>query len=141
MLFSAQLDSTSASKGGPDSPTALKKKIAELETKLKSAQSSSSLQKENADLKKQVDELKSKKPLAAGSRSVSGDAASIKQELEDTIAKHELLEEEYVVAKAKLQMERDEMKVLIVALSLLIIFAPLRRALLNFIEYFRTFYF
>ena len=125
MLFSAQLDSTSASKGGPDSPTALKKKIAGLETKLKSAQSSSSLQKENADLKKQVDELKSKKPLAAGSRSVSGDAASIKQELEDTIAKHELLEEEYVVAKAKLQMERDEMKVLIFALSLLIIFAPL----------------
>ena len=42
---------------------------------------------------------------------MSGDAASIKQELEDTIAKHELLEEEYVVAKAKLQMERDEMKV------------------------------
>ena len=35
---------------------------------------------------------------------------SLKQELDDTIAKHELLEEEYVVAKAKLQMERDEMK-------------------------------
>merc|ERR1712203_1103238 len=34
----------------------------------------------------------------------------IKQELEDTIAKHELLEEEYVVAKAKITMERDEMK-------------------------------
>ena len=36
--------------------------------------------------------------------------SSLKQELDDTIAKHELLEEEYVVAKAKLQMERDEMK-------------------------------
>ena len=39
--------------------------------------------------------------FSGGSRSGSGDAASLKQELDDTIAKHELLEEEYVVAKAR----------------------------------------
>ena len=59
------------------SPTALKKKIAELESKLSAASGSSALQRENTELKRQVEELKSSKKstLSAGGRSLSGDAA------------------------------------------------------------------
>merc|ERR1712141_383735 len=73
------------------------------------------LESENADLKKQIEELKKKPTSSTSSWGRSNSSAEVekellKQELEDTIAKHELLEEEYVVAKAKITMERDEMK-------------------------------
>ena len=103
----------------------LKKKLAETKTELDAkeskvvelerAQSSAkktwgsnssgnaSLQAENDELKKQIEELKKKanNPVSR-SREV--------QELRQEIDKHERLEEEYVVAKARLQAERDEIK-------------------------------
>merc|ERR1712113_765926 len=80
-----------------------------------SSSSNSKLESENADLKKQVEELKKKATSSTTSWGRSNSSAEVekelvKQELEDTIAKHELLEENYVVEKAKLTMERDEMK-------------------------------
>merc|ERR1712012_790956 len=100
-------------------------KIAELEKAAKespkktwgtsSTASTSKLESENAELKKQVEDLKKKSTSSTTSWGRSNSSAEvekelIKQELEDTIAKHELLEENYVVEKAKLTMERDEMK-------------------------------
>merc|ERR1712226_1059554 len=99
-------------------------KIAELEKASKespkktwgaSTTNTSKLETENADLKKQVEELKKKATSSTSTWGRSNSSAEvekelIKQELEDTIAKHELLEENYVVGKAKLTMERDEMK-------------------------------
>merc|ERR1711997_964821 len=97
-------------------------KIAELEKAGKESpkktwgqNSTTKLESENADLKKQIEELKKNPPSTSKSWGRSNSSAEvekelIKQELEDTIAKHELLEEEYVVAKAKITMERDEMK-------------------------------
>merc|ERR1712226_867828 len=99
-------------------------KIAELEKASKespkktwgaSTTNTSKLETENADLKKQIEDLKKKPTSATGSWGRQNSSAEVekellKQELEDTIAKHELLEEEWVVAKAKLGMERDEMK-------------------------------
>merc|ERR1712088_41360 len=80
-----------------------------------SSSSNSKLETENADLKKQVEDLKKKATSSTTSWGRSNSSAEVekelvKQELEDTIAKHELLEENYVVEKAKLTMERDEMK-------------------------------
>merc|ERR1712223_381312 len=80
-----------------------------------SSSNNAKLESENADLKKQVEELKKKATSSTTSWGRSNSSAEVekelvKQELEDTIAKHELLEENYVVEKAKLTMERDEMK-------------------------------
>merc|ERR1712141_422999 len=97
-------------------------KIAELEKAGKESpkktwgqNSTTKLETENADLKKQIEELKKKPSSTSATWGRSNSSAEvekelIKQELEDTIAKHELLEENYVVEKAKLTMERDEMK-------------------------------
>ena len=73
--------------------------------------STSKLETENADLKKEIEKLKAKPTSTSSSWGRSNSSAEVekellKQELEDTVAKHELLEDEYVVAKAKLTTER-----------------------------------
>ncbi len=88
-------------------------KIAELERSQANAKktwgsaNSPSLQTENDDLKKQIEELKkrSNNPI-----SKSREVQELKQELDTNTAKHERLEEEYLVAKSRLQNERDDIQ-------------------------------
>ena len=93
-------------------------KIKELEKELstkKAAPSTSSnssqLQTENEKLKKEVQELKSKSnssPAAPGSSSYA--ASKEIKDLKDAISKHELSEEQLVIAKAKLTTENEELE-------------------------------
>ena len=87
-------------------------KIKELEKELSTknsttASSNTSLQIENNKLKKEVEELKSK----STSTPASGTAASKEiRDLKAAIAKHELSEEQLVIAKAKLTTENEELE-------------------------------
>ena len=90
-------------------------KIKELEKELstkKAAPSTSSnssqLQTENEKLKKEVQELKSKSNSAPGSSSYA--ASKEIKDLKDAISKHELSEEQLVIAKAKLTTENEELE-------------------------------
>merc|ERR1712129_558259 len=73
---------------------------------------SSQLQTENEKLKKEVQELKAKSnstPAAPGSSSYA--ASKEIKDLKDAISKHELSEEQLVIAKAKLTTENEELEV------------------------------
>merc|ERR1712223_1654520 len=87
-------------------------KIKELEKELSTkksttASSNTSLQTENEKLKKEIQELKSK----STSTPASGTAASKEiKDLKSALSKHELSEEQLVIAKAKLTTEVEELQ-------------------------------
>ena len=87
-------------------------KIKELEKEISSkksttASSNTTLQTENEKLKKEIQELKSK----STSTPASGTAASKEiKDLKSAISKHELSEEQLVIAKAKLTTEVEELQ-------------------------------